>query len=127
MPPHSPSGRLRLTINLTAMTSTAIRLMATNNTTAHSFQEALPKNHKMIRATAQNQESPEWANRMAILRNAPGFSATRIRLESRASSSSREVMFIACFSKGRQFAASQRFALRGFEFYGKQEINQTGL
>jgi hypothetical protein len=75
---------------LVLITTTIITQMLTNCTTAHFFQKESPLAHKETNATAQNHESPEWAKNAAIERNAPGFSATRIEFERRASNSRME-------------------------------------
>jgi hypothetical protein len=61
-----------------SMTMTTSRQMPANWTIAHCFQKESPLTQTENKPIAQNHESPECAQKTAIARYAPGFSATRI-------------------------------------------------
>ncbi len=98
MCPHSPSGLRRRMLNFIASTITAKATMLINTVIAQGRQKALPNQAISANPAHQNQESPEWARKIHTVRNKPGRSATRMRAESRASSSRIDLSFTSSLS-----------------------------
>src|SRR5512143_4372826 len=94
-------------LNLIDMTTTISSTMLANWMTAQSFHEPVPANQSQIRASPQDQESPESAKKMATERSGPGFSATRSQVEARRSNSRID------FSKGTGWVSGFKFQVSG--------------